>query len=191
MSILVTGFEPFGGASVNPSWQAVSLLPEEIMGQRVHRMMLPTVYGAAADMLLARIGEVRPCIVLCSGVAGGRQGVTPELVAINYRQARIADNAGRLFSGVPIDPAGDTAHMTRLPVNAMVDRIRDAGIPASLSLSAGAFVCNDVYYALLRSEKALGHRGLFVHVPDAEAVSTPDAARALALCIETALEGLN
>ena len=187
MCILFTGFEPFGGASVNPSWEAVSLLPEEIAGRRVHRMMLPTVFTQAADMLRQEIARVRPEIVICCGVANGRTAVTPELVAINYRFARIPDNAGQSFSGVPIDPAGPAAHMTRLPVHEMIAAIQAEGIPAQLSLSAGAYVCNDVYWALLSSEAQLGHRGLFVHVPGTEAVATAQAARAIAICAETCL----
>lgn len=187
MCVLFTGFEPFGGASINPSWEAVSRLPEEIAGRRVHRMMLPTVFTQAADMLRREIARIRPELVICCGVANGRSAVTPELVAINYRFARIPDNAGQSFSGVPIDPAGPAAHMTRLPVHEMIAAIQAEGIPAQLSLSAGAYVCNDVYWALLSSEAELGHRGLFVHVPGTEAVSTEQAARAITICAEIAL----
>lgn len=188
MSILITGFEPFDGAEKNPSWEAVQLLPEEIAGHAVHRMQLPVVYGQAAEMLLAEIRRIRPAVVLCCGVAGGRTGVTPELVAINYRQARIADNAGQMHTGDPIDPAGETAYMTRLPVNDMVEAIRGAEIPAALSLSAGAYVCNDLYYHLLAAEKELAFRGLFVHVPAEKDLDASRAARALAICLETALK---
>ena len=188
MSILITGFEPFDGASVNPSWEAVKLVPNAICGHEVHRLQLPVVYGGAAELLLEEVRRLRPEIVLCCGVAGGREGVTPELVAINYRQARIADNAGQLYSGAPIDPEGETAHMTRLPVNDMVEAIRAREIPAYLSLSAGAYVCNDLYYHLLAAEKALGCRGLFVHVPTFDHVNAARAAAALTACLETALK---
>ncbi len=188
MSILITGFDPFGGARTNPSWEAVCRVPEMVGGHKVHRLQLPTVFGQGVERLLEAIGAFRPEWVLCCGVASGRTGVTPELVAINYRQARIPDNEGQSFSGVPIDGSGDAAYMTALPVNAMVEKLHKAGIPAYLSLSAGAYVCNDVYYALLRTQEALGHRGLFLHVPDPETVSTEDAARAIVLCLETALQ---
>lgn len=187
MSILLTGFEPFDGASVNPSWEAVQRVPDTVAGHIVHRLRLPVVYGEAAALLLEEIRRLKPALVLCCGLAGGREGVTPELVAINYRQARIPDNAGQSFSGVPIDPQGDAAYMTCLPVNAMIEAIRREMIPAYLSLSAGAYVCNEIYYALLRSEKALGHKGLFVHVPDTEVVNAPRAALALTACLKTAL----
>lgn len=188
MFILVTGFEPFDGASVNPSWEAVKLVPDVIEGHAVHRLRLPVEYGVAAEALLAEVRRLRPEIVLCCGVAGGRGGVTPELVALNYRSARIPDNAGRQFSGEPILPGGETAYMTCLPVNGMVEAIRALEIPAWVSLSAGAYVCNDLYYHLLAAEKELGCRGLFVHVPEEQDVNAPRAARALTACIETALK---
>lgn len=188
MSILLTGFEPFDGASVNPSWEAVQRVPDQICGREVHRLRLPVVYGQAAALLLTYARQLRPEIILCCGVAGGREGVTPELVALNYRQARIPDNAGQAFSGEPIDPAGETAYMTRLPVNSMVEAIRERGIPASLSLSAGAYVCNDLYYHVLAAERELGCKGLFVHVPPAEQVDARRAACALTACLETALK---
>lgn len=187
MSILFTGFDPFDGASVNPSWEAVCLLPEAIAGHSVHRLQLPTVYGQAAALLREEIARVRPSIVIACGVANGRPGVTPELVAINYRFARIADNAGQRYSGVPIAPEGPAAHMTSLPVHAMIEAVRAEGVPAYLSLSAGAYVCNDVYYALLACEAEYGHRGLFVHVPGTEAVDAEQSARAIAICAETAI----
>lgn len=187
MSILLTGFEPFDGASVNPSWEAVQRVPDVICGQDVHRLRLPVVYSQAAEAMLAEIRRLRPEIVLCCGVAGGRKAVTPELVALNYRYAAIADNAGQLYSGEPILPGGAAALMTRLPVHAIITAIRERDIPAALSLSAGAYVCNDLYYHLLLHEGELGCRGLFVHVPDVAAVDSDHAAAALAACIETAL----
>lgn len=187
MSILLTGFEPFDGATTNPSWEAVSLTPDEIAGHQVHRLQLPVVFGQAADLLRAAIARLRPEVVICCGVANGRTGVTPELVAINYRHARIPDNAGQQYSGAPIAPDGPAAYMTRLPVHAMVDALKAADIPAYLSLSAGAYVCNDVYYALLQCESAYGHQGLFLHVPGTEAVAPEKAAQAILLCAQTAL----
>lgn len=190
MPILLTGFDPFDGASVNPSWEAVCLVPEEVAGQPVHRLQLPTVFGQAADLLRQEIARLRPGLVICCGVANGRPAVTPELVAINYRFARIPDNAGQLFSGTPIAPEGPAAYMTRLPVHAMIEAIRAEDIPAHLSLSAGAYVCNDVYYALLSWEAEFGHRGLFVHVPGAEVADAEKAARAITACIACSMENL-
>ena len=188
MSILLTGFEPFDGASVNPSWEAVCRVPDQIAGRDVHRLRLPVVYGEAAGLLRGAIDRIRPEIVICCGVAGDRKAVTPELVALNYRCARIPDNAGQAYHGEPIAPAGPAAYMTRLPIHALIDAVKAADIPCALSLSAGAYVCNDVYFALLSAEAEYGHRGLFVHVPGADAVSAEDAARAIALCAERALD---
>jgi len=187
MSILITGFAPFDGAELNPSWEAVRLVPDVLCGQEVHRLLLPVVYGEAARLVLDEIRRLRPTLVICCGLAGGRTALTPELVAINYRHARIADNAGQLFTGEKIAPDGPDAYMTRLPVHAMVANLQQAGLPAHLSLSAGAYVCNDVYYAVLSAEEELGHRGLFLHVPGDEVVANADAARGIALCVEAAL----
>ena len=187
MSILITGFEPFDGATRNPSWEAAALVPEEVAGQAVHKVQLPTVFGLAAEQLRSAIARIRPEIVICCGVAGGRRAVTPELVAINYRHARIPDNAGQMFRAQPIMADGPAAYMTRLPIHRMIEALSAAGIPAQLSLSAGAYVCNDVYYALLESEAEFGHRGLFVHVPGEDVVSVQDAARAIVLCLENAV----
>lgn len=186
MSILLTGFEPFDGAEVNPSWEAVLRVPECVAGREVHRLRLPVVYGEAAEMLRREIEMLRPEVVICCGVAGGRQAVTPELVAINYRCARIADNAGRLYQGEKIVPDGPAACMTVLPVHGMIDAVKAEDIPCALSFSAGAYVCNDVYWALLSCEPDFGHRGLFIHVPGTDAVDADRAARAIAICAEYA-----
>lgn len=186
--ILLTGFEPFGGADTNPSWEAVRLVPDTVSGHEVHRLHLPVEYNRAAELLRQEIAQTRPEIVISVGVANGRKAVTPELVAVNYRFASISDNAGVSYSGDPIVPDSPAAYMTSLPVHNMIAAINDAGIPAHLSLSAGAYVCNDVYYALLDCEKEFGHRGLFVHVPGAAAVDADTAARGLTLCIQTAFQ---
>ncbi|MBQ4579210.1 MAG: pyroglutamyl-peptidase I [Clostridia bacterium] len=187
MSILITGFAPFDGAEVNPSWEAVRLVPDQLQGHAVHKLLLPVVYGEAARLVTQEIRRRRPTLVICCGLAGGRTALTPELVAVNYRFARIADNAGQMYYGEKINPDGPDAFMTRLPVHAMITAMQSAGLPAALSLSAGAYVCNDVYYELLSSEADLGHRGLFLHVPGMEVMSAEDAARGIALCAQTAL----
>ena len=187
MSLLLTGFEPFGGASVNPSWEAVLRVPDEVCGHEVHRMRLPVVYQQAAEEMLAEIRRIRPELVICCGVASGRSAVTPELVALNYRYASIPDNAGQQYSGTPILPRAETALMTSLPVHRMIEAIRAREIPAALSLSAGAYVCNDLYYHLLLNQEALEYRGLFIHVPEQDRVDAARAAQALTACISAAL----
>lgn len=185
--ILLTGFEPFGGDEANPSWEAVCLVPDMLCGHDVHRLRLPVEYGRAASILQEEIARLRPEIVISVGVANGRKAVTPELVAVNYRFASIPDNAGVSHRGDPITPDGPAAYITSLPVHDMIAAINAAGIPAHLSLSAGAYVCNDVYYALLACEAEFGHKGLFVHVPGEDAVSVEDMARALEFCLNTAV----
>ena len=187
--ILLTGFEPFGGAETNPSWEAVCRVPDRIAGHDVHRLRLPVVYGEAAEKLRDAIARLRPELAISCGVAGGRQAVTPELVAVNYRFAAIADNAGQQYSGQPIAEGGPAAYMTHLPIHDLIAAVKAAGVPCALSLSAGAYVCNDVYFALLASEAEYGHRGLFIHVPGEDAVSLDDMARAIAVCAEAALKG--
>ena len=112
-----------------------------------------------------------------------------ELIAVNYRRAAIADNADVLYAGEKIDPKRPDAHMTRLNVLRMVDAMKSAGLPADLSLTAGAYVCNDLYFALLDRGLTVGGEGVFVHVPTEDVVSAVDAAKGLEICLRTALEG--
>ena len=191
MEILFTGFEPFGGETSNPSWDAVSLLPETIGGAQVRRLLLPV----AGERALARIREALrercPDAVIAVGQAGGRTGVTPERVAVNVDDYRIPDADGFQPADVPVVPDGPAAYFATLPVKAMVRAIRDAGLPASLSDSAGTYVCNHVLYGLLHLAAAEypGLRCGFVHVPysaaqaaekpGAPSMSLPDMARAL------------
>ena len=187
MSILFTGFEPFGGDAVNPSWEAVSLLPGRIAGEETIRLRLPVVYGEAGDRLTEAVRLHRPRLVICTGLAAGRKAVTPELVALNWRMASIPDNAGVSFSGELIDPGAPAALRTALPVLRMIAAVQEAGIPCSLSLSAGSYVCNDLYWTLLSRKDEFSCDGIFIHVPPQETVSPPQAAAALRLCAETAL----
>lgn len=189
MKLLVTGFEPFGGAETNPSWEAVRLIPDHLDGAEVHRLRLPVAYSRAGKLLIAQAARLRPDMVLCCGVAQGRQAVTPELVAVNWRMASIADNDGQRFAGEMIAPAQPAAYMTSWPVMKMVAEMEAAHLPARLSLSAGAYVCNDLYYHLLRHEQAYGYRGVFVHVPGNDVLQPSQAARALTLCVQAAMAG--
>lgn len=183
MRILVTAFDPFGGAEINPSWEAVSLLPEELDGHTVHIRQMPTVFGRSSELLLHEAEALQPDLVILCGVAQGRDALTPELIAVNYRMGSIADNAGQQYSGERIDSAAPDAYMTRLPVQAMVERLKKAGLPARLSLSAGAFVCNDLYFAALKATLP----AVFIHVPGTEVLTCEQAAQGIRLCIEEAL----
>ncbi|MFI5657683.1 pyroglutamyl-peptidase I [Streptomyces sp. NPDC051684] len=166
--VLLTGFEPFGGESVNPSWQAAQAVvaaPPE--GLAVTAVRLPCVFGESIAALRTAVAEAAPDLVVCLGQAGGRPGVTVERVAINVDDARIADNAGAQPIDVPVVPGGPAAYFSTLPVKACVAAMRDAGVPAALSNTAGTFVCNHVAYGLahLLATELPGVRGGFVHVP--------------------------
>ena len=163
--LLITGFDPFGGETVNPSWEAVRLLPEEIGTFRLTKLQIPTVFGRAAETVLAAAEKLQPDVILCIGQAGGRSGVTPEVVAINLREARIPDNAGNQPSAVPVVKDAPAAYFSTAPVRAMVQAINDEGIPAALSYSAGTFVCNDVLYSLLHHYHGTQTKVGFIHVP--------------------------
>ena len=163
--LLITGFDPFGGETVNPSWKAVRLLPEAVGAYRLTKLQIPTVFGQAAETVLTAARELRPDVILCIGQAGGRGAVTPEVVGINLREARIPDNAGNQPVNVPVVENAPAAYFSTVPVRAMVKAIQDAGLPAALSYSAGTFVCNDVLYTLLHCFDGTQTQVGFVHVP--------------------------
>lgn len=163
--LLITGFDPFGGETVNPSWEAVKRLPDTVGGFALTKLEIPTIFGLAAQTVLERAGILQPDVILCVGQAGGRSGVTPEMVAVNLRDASIADNAGVSASGEPVIPGGPAAYFATVPVREMVNAMKQAGFPASRSLSAGAFVCNDTLYTLLHHYDGTPVRVGFIHVP--------------------------
>lgn len=163
--LLITGFEPFGGETVNPSWEAVRLLPETLGDYKLTKLQIPTVFGRAAGTVLETARTLQPDVILCIGQAGGRSGVTPEVVGINLREARIPDNAGNQPENVPVVENAPAAYFSTVPIRAMVGAIRDAGVPAALSYSAGAFVCNDVLFSLLHAYDGTQTKVGFVHVP--------------------------
>jgi pyroglutamyl-peptidase len=169
-TVLVTGFEPFEKDSVNPSWEAARALDGWEAGQAVvHARRLACVFGSALRQLDAAIDELKPQLVLCLGLAGGRFEFTPERVAINVDDGRIADNAGHQPIDVPVVPGAPAAYFSTLPIKAVVRDLRAAGIPASVSNSAGTFVCNHVFFGLMHRiatrPVATGMRGGFIHVP--------------------------
>ncbi|MBE6990045.1 MAG: pyroglutamyl-peptidase I [Ruminococcaceae bacterium] len=163
--VLITGFDPFGGESINPSWEAVCRLPDAIGEIALCKRQIPTVFGAAPAAVLAAAADVRPDAILCVGQAGGRAAVTPEYVGINLCHARIADNAGRKPQDESVVPDGPAAYFSTLPVRRMVEAVLAAGVPCACSYSAGTFVCNEVLYALLHHFRGSGVRVGFIHVP--------------------------
>ena len=147
--LLITGFAPFGGEEINPSWEAVRALPERILEYELTKLRLPVVFGEAAKIAIAEAEKIRADVVLCIGQAGGRAEVCPELVGINLKNASIPDNEGNQPGDEPIAEGGDCAYFSTLPVRKIADAISAAGIPSRLSYSAGAYVCNELLYSLL------------------------------------------
>ena len=166
--ILVTGFGPFGGELVNPALEAVKLLEGRVLAQ--HLLVtreLPVVRFEAITTLVRHIQEVDPVLVLAIGQAGGRIEITPERVAINVDDYRIPDNGGNQPVNDPVVAGGPVGYWSQLPVKAMVQALKDQGIPASVSSSAGTFVCNHLFYGLMHFLAGEGgkRRGGFIHVP--------------------------
>ncbi|ROP72892.1 pyroglutamyl-peptidase [Curtobacterium sp. PhB115] len=171
-TVLLTAFEPFGGAERNPSWDAVQRVAETWDGPAtVVVEQLPVAFAEVRPALAAAIQRHRPEIVIATGVAEGRAAVTPERVAINVDDARIPDNVGAQPIDEPIDPHGPTAYLTGLPVKRIVRDIRAAGGVAAVSNTAGTFTCNHVFYDLMSIAGREGIRAGFVHVP-----ATPESA---------------
>lgn len=163
--LLITGFDPFGGESLNPAWEAVRLLPDVIRDFELVKLEIPTVFGAAAQVVIDKAEEIHPDAIISVGQAGGRAAVTPEMVGINLRYASIPDNMGALPCDIPIAEGGPAAYFSTLPVRAMAKAICDAGLPGAVSYSAGSFVCNDVLYSLLHHFDEAAVRAGFIHVP--------------------------
>ena len=163
--LLITGFDPFGGEAINPSREAVMRLPDVIGSWTLCKREIPTVFGKAAEAVLAAAEECHPHAILCVGQAGGRAAVTPEVVAINLREATISDNEGNRPVNRPVAEGGPAAYFSTLPVREMVAAAKAADIPAALSYSAGAFVCNDVLYTLLHHYDGSEVKVGFVHIP--------------------------
>lgn len=167
MKLLLTAFDPFGGETVNPAQEAVKMVSSRVGNVEIIKCVVPTVFGKSIETVAAAIEDCRPDAVLCIGQAGGRADLTPERIAINLDDASIADNEGNRPVDTPIFPDGKPAYFSTLPVKAMVAAIRAAGIPASLSNTAGTFVCNHLMYGVLYTLEKYhpGVRGGFLHVP--------------------------
>lgn len=196
--ILLTGFEPFGGDPRNPSSEAVALLDGALIGgHRVRALTLPTAFNAAALKLLREIARRSPALVIATGLAVGRAEVTPERFAMNFADARIPDNRGRQPRSKSLVKGAPLAYASTLPVDRIVTRLRAAGIPAAPSLSAGAFVCNELFFRLRHATEGSSLPAGFIHVPYAsehvvDRPGTPSLplatlAQALQLAVEAAL----
>ena len=163
--LLITGFDPFDGATVNPSWEAVNRLPDQIGDWQLTKLEIPTVYGLAAQTVLEAAVSLQPDAIVCVGQAGGRDAVTPEVYGVNLRHARIADNAGNKPMAMPIVQGAPAAYATTFPVNDVVLAVRALGIECRASYSAGRFVCNDLLYTLLHHYHGTNTKVGFIHIP--------------------------
>ncbi len=167
MTILVTGFEPFGGETLNPSWEVVKCLPDTIGKARFVRLQVPVSYAECIGKVTDVIDRLSPDAVVMAGQAGGRAELNVERVAINLDDTQAPDNAGVILQGTPIVPRGPAACFVTLPVTEIVMGLRTAGYPAVVSNTAGLFVCNHLMYGVLH-HLAVHHKGIpagFVHVP--------------------------
>lgn len=195
--VLITGFDAFGGESINPSWLAAQALHGRVMlGHKLVAAQLPTVFDQSLLALRTLLKQHRPALTICVGQAGGRAGLSLERVAINVNDARIADNAGAQPVDTPVVPGAPTAYFSTLPIKAMLLALQREGIPAEVSQTAGTFVCNHVFYALmhlLATQRGFKRsRGGFIHVPWLPEQGTPsmplaDITRGLELAVRTAL----
>ncbi len=167
MKILLTAFDPFGGASVNPAWEVVSRLKEDWSGHEIRKLLVPTVFGAAEALVNGMAAQWQADAVICVGQAGGRFEVCFERVAINLDDASIPDNEGNQPQDTSITPGGPNAYFTNLPVKKMAEAVRMAGVPAAVSDTAGTFVCNHLFYRVMEEIETHfpSRRGGFVHLP--------------------------
>lgn len=172
--LLITGFDPFGGETINPSWEAVKLLPEIIGDFELCKLEIPTVFALAAGKVLEKAEQIHPDVILCIGQAGGRSAVTPERIGINVRNARIADNAGNQPEEEAIVADGPDGIFSTVPVCSMAQAIQDVQLPGAVSNTAGTFVCNDTLYTLLHHYIGTPVRVGFIHVPYIPQQGTPN-----------------
>ena len=200
MKILVTGFDPFGTDKINPAIEAVKRLPDTVKGAQIIKVQIPTIFGKAAIVTKTAIEKYHPDYVINIGQAGGRFALTPERVAINLDDGRIKDNAGYQPIDQPIQANGDTAYFTQLPVKAIVKAIRQAGLPAAVSNSAGTFVCNHIMYQVqyMRATEFPNIKAGFIHIPflpdqiihrpDTPSLSLEDDVRGLTAALEAIVD---
>lgn len=189
--VLVTGFDPFGGERLNPSWEICTRLPRTVGGLRVECLRVPCEFRRSIEVVAAAIERHRPALVICLGQAGGRAHLSVERVAINLDDARLADNAGATPVDEAIAPGGPPAYFATLPVKAVASAMRAAGVPTEVSNSAGTYVCNHLMYGVLHFLAASGAAGRagFIHVPYAEE-QVLDKPGVAALSIDTMVKGV-
>ncbi len=199
-SILITGFEPFDNESINPSWQAVNALPEQIDAYKIYKLELPTEFKGSTKILKDKVQELKPEIVICVGQAGGRRPITIERVAINVLDYSIKDNSGYQPIDELISKTGPAAYFSTLPIKKIVEKVKEANISCAISNSAGTFVCNSVMYTLLdiTNNYYPNTKAGFIHVPFSDeqvkdkentpSMKIEDMSKALMIAIKTTIE---
>lgn len=203
MKIILTGFAPFGGETLNPSYQAIKLLPDELDGCQLIKLELPVSFDACASLMEWMISLYQPDAVICLGQAGGRTAITPEYVAINLKHSITPDNSGVSYTDQPVLPSAPNAYFTRLPVRKMVSDLQEAGLPGYVSYSCGTYVCNCLMYHLLHliHTRHPNLKGGFIHVPYSIeqvkcksiapfALETAEIARGVKICVCTVIREL-
>ena len=192
MKVLITGFDPFGGEKINPAWEAVKGIKDIIEGAKIIKLEIPTVFNKSIEKVKEAMELEKPDIVLCIGQAGGRYDMTVERVAINVDDARIEDNEGNQPIDIPVFEDGENAYFSTLPIKAMVAEIRKADIPASVSNSAGTYVCNHLMYGVLYTiaKKYPSMRGGFMHVPFITSQVANRPTNAPSLSLDTIVKGI-
>ena len=167
MKILVTGFDPFGGEKINPAIESVKRLPDKILDAEIIKLEIPTVIGKSVDKIREKIKEVEPDVVLSIGQAGGRPDITVERVGINCDDCRIKDNEGNQPIDEKVVEDGPAAYFATIPIKAMVEHIKEGKIPASVSNTAGTFICNHVLYGVchIKATEYPNMRTGFIHIP--------------------------
>lgn len=191
--LLLTGFEPFGGEKVNPSWEiARSLDGEEIGGHLVVARRLPVVWNQALEVMAGLIDQLQPDLIVAMGQSGGRAEICPERVAINVSDSPSADNSGVVLTDEPIDGGGPVAFWSTLPIKAMVAAMREAGVPARVSNTAGTYLCNHIMYGTLHllAQRELGIPAGFIHVPGLPEQMAPRSKGEPSLGLETQVRGI-
>lgn len=189
--LLITGFEPFGGETTNPSFEVLKLIPDQIKDFCLTKMQIPVVFGLSAETVIKKAEEIGADVILCIGQAGGRDSVTPEMLGINLRYAGIPDNKGNEPRDEKISENGENAYFTTIPVRKISEEISKKGIPSKISYSAGAYVCNDVIYSLLAHFNDTDVKVGFIHVPYSieqnkePSMKLEDMALAIVTAIET------
>lgn len=190
--VLLTGFDPFGNESVNPAIEAVKKLEGKVLeGYTVEVLEVSTAFDSCIEELKLALKAVKPDVVICVGQAGGRSQMCLERVAINVNDARIADNEGNQPIDTPVVEDGPVGYWSTLPIKAIVEALRNQGIPASVSQTAGTFVCNHIFYGLMHQIKQMDRdvRGGFIHIPflPEQAAKHPGQP---SMALETIVQGL-